>query len=102
MDVTPSLIFCRPLPRSVIVPSPQRAAALRWNWARLQQARGREVWSTPDITTWEGWLARQWQQAVQAGRVAAQLRVLSRSQERRQWEQVLQELSSHFAAADPN
>ena len=39
--------------RSVIVPSPQRAAALRWNWARLQQARGREVWSTPDITTWE-------------------------------------------------
>lgn len=86
--------------RSVIVPDARRAAALRWSWARVQRARGATVWPTPQILTWEAWLARQWQQAAQAGRIPAQQRLLGPSQERRLWEEVLGRLGARFGAAD--
>ena len=85
--------------RSVIVPTPQRAAALRWNWARLQRQLGREVWSTPDILTWEAWLDSRWDQAQRLGQQPG-LRRLNRSQQRRLWEQVLRTLAPRLAAGE--
>ncbi|HXR51414.1 MAG TPA: PD-(D/E)XK nuclease family protein [Steroidobacteraceae bacterium] len=85
--------------RSVIVPTPQRAAALRWNWARLQRHLGREVWSTPDILTWEAWLDSRWDQAQRLGQQPG-LRRLNRSQQRRLWEQVLRSLAPRLAAGE--
>ncbi len=53
--------------RSVIVPSPQRAAALGLAWARPQIAAGKSVWSSPDILTWDAWLRREWERASTSG-----------------------------------
>jgi len=71
--------------RSVIVPTAQQAAALRWNWARRQLALGCDVWSTPEILTWDAWLEARWQREP---RLPA-LRRLNRSQQRTLWERVL-------------
>lgn len=86
--------------RSVIVPSPQRAAALRWNWARVQGALGHSVWPTPDILTWEAWLDARWDQSQRLGGRPAGLRRLNRSQQRRLWERVLRELAPRFAPGE--
>ncbi|HYP80423.1 MAG TPA: PD-(D/E)XK nuclease family protein [Steroidobacteraceae bacterium] len=85
--------------RSVIVPTPQRAAALRWNWARAQRHLGREVWSTPDILTWEAWVESRWEQAQRLGQQQG-IRRLNRSQQRRLWEQVLRGLAPRLAAGE--
>ncbi len=82
--------------RSIIAPTAQRAAALRWNWARLQRARGREVWTTPDVLTWEAWLDARWQRA----RHGQPLRRLNRSQQRGLWERVLRGLDGRFGSPD--
>lgn len=82
--------------RSIIAPTAQRAAALRWHWARLQRARGREVWSTPEVLTWEAWLDARWQRA----RHDQPLRRLNRSQQRGLWERVLRGLGGRFGSAE--
>lgn len=82
--------------RCVIVPTPQAGARLRLAWARRQIHSGRDVWSSPDILTWEAWLAREWQRSVDPAHPAARLRVLNRAQERRLWSDALQELEQGF------
>ena len=71
---------------------------MRLAWARQQQAAGRTVWPSPDILTWETWLARQWRGAVLRGEAPA-LQLLSASQERALWEQVLRDLQSDVPLA---
>ncbi len=44
---------------TVVVPSRQRAHALRLAYAGAQLAQGRRVWSSPDTLPLEGWLARE-------------------------------------------
>jgi ATP-dependent helicase/nuclease subunit B len=44
---------------TVVVPSRQRAHALRLAYAALQLARGRAVWRSPDVLPLEGWLTRE-------------------------------------------
>jgi probable DNA repair protein len=44
---------------TVVVPSRQRAHALRLAHASAQLAQGRRVWSSPDTLPLEGWLARE-------------------------------------------
>jgi ATP-dependent helicase/nuclease subunit B len=44
---------------TVVVPSRQRAHALRLAYASAQLAQGRRVWSSPDTLPLEGWLARE-------------------------------------------
>jgi len=86
--------------RSVIVPTPQRAAALRWNWARMQRARDLEVWATPEILTWDAWLDSRWDLAQRLGQQPGGTRRLNRSQQRRLWEQVLRTLSPRLAPGE--
>lgn len=82
--------------RVVIVPSAQRAAALRWNFARQQLAEGRDVWSTPQIVTWDAWLEAQWEKAHVAGRLDSGVRRLNHSQQLQLWRQVLASLEPVF------
>jgi len=82
--------------RSIIVPTAQRAAALRWNWARAQRARGLEVWDTPEVLTWEAWLDSRWQRA----RHGVALRRLNRSQQRSLWEGVLRTMHGRFGTEE--
>lgn len=79
--------------RDLIVPDPHRAAALRLAWARHQRQLGREVWSTPRIHVWEDWLTQCWREAQQPV-VAAATQLLSATQERALWEEVLGALSA--------
>ena len=44
---------------TVVVPSRQRAHALRLAYAAAQLARGNRVWPSPDVLPLEGWLARE-------------------------------------------
>ena len=43
----------------MVVPSRQRAHALRLAWATAQLARGSQVWRSPDTLPLEGWLIRE-------------------------------------------
>jgi ATP-dependent helicase/nuclease subunit B len=82
--------------RVVIAPSAQRATALRWNWARVQLAAGRSVWSTPEVMTWDAWLESQWEKARLDGRVAAATRRLNRSQQLQLWQRALASIEGQF------
>jgi ATP-dependent helicase/nuclease subunit B len=44
---------------TVVVPSRQRAHALRLAYAAAQLARGKQVWTSPDALPLEGWLIRE-------------------------------------------
>jgi ATP-dependent helicase/nuclease subunit B len=67
---------------------------LRFAWARIQQTRGRRVWNTPEILTWDAWLARQWRAATLRSATPDSRQLLSRSQERQLWELALQQLGA--------
>lgn len=43
----------------MLVPSPQRAAALRLSYTRAALASGRTVWPSPDALAWNAWLERE-------------------------------------------
>lgn len=43
---------------TVLVPSPQRAAALRLAYTHAQLKAGRQVWDSPDVLPWNAWLER--------------------------------------------
>ncbi|MEO8314570.1 MAG: PD-(D/E)XK nuclease family protein [Pseudomonadota bacterium] len=85
--------------RALIVPSSQRATALRYAWARRQQGLGIAVWKTPVVLTWEAWLAQQWRSASLQGRVAGGLQLLVPAQERALWESALRQLAGDDAEA---
>lgn len=86
---------------SVIVPSPAAAARLRIAYAHQRVAQGAGTWESPDILTWEAWLAREWQRNLAPGHAAAPLRVLNGAQELQLWKQALQDLSPRFADHAP-
>lgn len=49
---------------TLVVPSPQRAAALRLAWTAHQLAAGKASWSSPQILPWRIWLERELQAAA--------------------------------------
>jgi probable DNA repair protein len=56
---------------TLVVPSAQRAAALRLAYAVGQLERGARTWLTPDVTALDAWLEREVWRASEAGVVAA-------------------------------
>lgn len=44
---------------TLVVPSSQRAAAVRFAHARAALARGERIWETPDVLPWSAWLQRE-------------------------------------------
>jgi ATP-dependent helicase/nuclease subunit B len=66
---------------TVVVPSRQRAHALRLADAGVQLARGRRVWASPDTLPLEGWLTREVDRHGASGEGGGVPRVLSAAEE---------------------
>lgn len=82
--------------RSLIVPTPQHATRLSLAWARMRLAAGDAVWASPDILTWDAWLAREWARGRDLlPEPARSARLLNRAQERALWTQVLARIGAH-------
>ncbi len=71
---------------TVIVPSRQRAHALRLAYAAARLAGGTEVWSSPDTLPLEGWLTREIERHAATG-AARVPRLLSAAEEWLLWRQ---------------
>jgi ATP-dependent helicase/nuclease subunit B len=78
------------------VPTAQRASALRLAHARAQLALGRAVWATPDILTFDAWLARELAR-VSRDRGLRMPQLLNPAQQRELWRVALRSLP----ATDP-
>ncbi|MET0291010.1 MAG: hypothetical protein ABW136_01515, partial [Steroidobacteraceae bacterium] len=73
--------------RTIIVPTRQRAAAVRLAYAWRQRAAGSKVWRTPDVIAWEAWLSRELSRARQ--RLGTGPALLNPSQELALWQTVV-------------
>lgn len=74
---------------TLVVPSRQRASAVRLAHARAAVSRGERCWRTPRIVTWRGWL-----EDVGASALAAEgLRLLSPAAEWLLWRRTLEDLA---------
>lgn len=77
-------------PGSTLVTVNKRlAATLRADHARFTASSGTLVWSTPDILPLTAWLQRCWEEVLLCGAMPAPSRLLSTTQERRLWEQII-------------
>jgi probable DNA repair protein len=74
---------------TVIVPSRQRAAALRRAHSAAQLSQGRCVWTSPDILPWNAWVQRELDAA--RGRGEALPRRLSPTEEWLLWREAVQQ-----------
>ena len=72
---------------TLVVPSPQRAAAVRLAYGAQQLAAGVRVWTTPDVLPWSAWLARGLDEA--RGRGLAVPRRLSNAEEWSLWREAV-------------
>lgn len=71
---------------TVVVPSRQRAHALRLAYAAAQLAGGKEVWTSPDTLPLEGWLTREIERHAATGGARVP-RLLSPAEEWLLWRQ---------------
>lgn len=79
----------------MLVPSRQRAHALRLAYSAAQLQAGRRVWGTPDVMTFEAWVAREVEaSAASAGTNAP--RTLSAAQEWLLWRQCAAEATHEW------
>jgi len=73
----------------VVTATRQQAAHLRWRYAQRQTACGQQAWRAPDIRLLSAWVEQAWETSLMSGGIGAALRLLSRSQSRRLWSQVV-------------
>lgn len=77
---------------SVVVPSRQRAQAVRLAYAATALARGRRVWATPDVLPLDAWLARELERSAAGG--ADVPRILAPAEEWLLWRQATAQLTN--------
>lgn len=58
LELSPEILDDLRRGATVVVPTPQRAAALRLAYSSAQLAAGLRVWSSPDVLPWTAWLER--------------------------------------------
>lgn len=58
LELTPEFLDLLNRGGTLLVPSPQRAAALRLAHTSAQLTAGRRVWNSPDVLPWLAWLER--------------------------------------------
>jgi ATP-dependent helicase/nuclease subunit B len=76
---------------SVVVPSRQRAQAVRLAYAAATLASNRRVWATPDVLPLDAWLARELDRRAAAGHAVP--RILSAAEEWLLWRQAAAQLT---------
>ena len=84
---------------SVVVPSRQRAQAVRLAYAARSLAENRRVWATPDVLPLEAWLARELDRRAAAGHAAP--RILSAAEEWLLWRQAAAQLTHDLDLISP-
>jgi probable DNA repair protein len=72
---------------TLVVPSRQRAHALGLAYAAAQLARGRRVWTSPDVLPLEGWLLREIERFAASGSGGRVPRLLAPAEEWLLWRQ---------------
>jgi ATP-dependent helicase/nuclease subunit B len=85
---------------TLVVPSPQRAAALRLAYGAARLASGSRVWSTPDVLPWSAWLARGLDEARM--RDVPVPRRLTRSEEWWLWREALRAACADLPVLRPD
>jgi probable DNA repair protein len=71
LNLTASLAAALDSGATLVVPSRQRAAAVRLAVASEARRRARRVWRSPDVLPWQGWLTREFEaqrHALEGGR----------------------------------
>lgn len=94
----PAIVEALEAGHALIVPSRQRAAAVRIAYAWRRRLAGASVWATPDVLPWDAWLSRELMRAREAG--GEQRALLNPSQQQALWQQVLREEAADETEAD--
>ena len=71
----------------VLTSNPRAARTLRAHYGLWQQKNNQAAWRTPQISTWDAWLAEMWNELLMAG--VTQQAVLTTSQERQLWQEII-------------
>jgi probable DNA repair protein len=83
---------------TLIVPSSQRAAAVRFAHARAELARGARIWETPDVLPWNAWLQRE---GARGPERATRTWHLNAAEEWWLWREAVRECSADSALLQP-
>jgi len=87
LELTPEILNHLSVAGTLVVPSPQRAAALRLAYSAAQLRAGRRVWDSPDVLPWGAWLERGLDDA--RARAVPVPRRLSRAEEWLLWREAV-------------
>lgn len=75
---------------AVVTATRQQADHLHWQYGRYQQARGRQAWPAPAVQMLSAWIDQGWEHSLLHGGIGATHALLSRTQARRVWCQLLE------------
>ncbi|HEX4377086.1 MAG TPA: PD-(D/E)XK nuclease family protein [Steroidobacteraceae bacterium] len=85
---------------TLLVPSRQRATAVRLAFTATMLTRGRRVWDSPDVLPWAAWLERELDAAREAG--APVPRRLTSMEEWLLWQEAVHEASANIEIMMPD
>jgi probable DNA repair protein len=100
LELTPEILAHLTAGGTLLVPTPQRAAALRLAYSAAQLGAGRRVWDSPDVLSWNAWLERGLDEARARGVPVP--RRLSRAEEWWLWRQAVRAACSDLAVLWPD
>jgi ATP-dependent helicase/nuclease subunit B len=100
LELTPEILNHLSAAGTLVVPSPQRAAALRLAYSAAQLSAGRRVWNSPDVLPWGAWLERGLDEA--RARAVPVPRRLSRAEEWLLWREAVRAACADLPVLSPD
>jgi probable DNA repair protein len=100
LEITKEILDHLSAAGTLVVPTPQRAAALRLAYGAAQIKAGRRVWHSPDVLPWGAWLERGLDEA--RARAVSVPRRLSRAQEWLLWREAVRAACADLPVLRPD